>query len=336
MMYCLRYIITGFCLLFGLNAYAQNSGPEASASLAADATKLLVGDQARVFLSAQCDPTKSRISWPQVPDSFGKLEVVEKGRIDTVKKGVLAIYTQRLLVSGWDSGEYMIPPFQFGVTPTNGAAYNISTEGLRLSVSTVPVDTTKPFKPIKGIMQVESSWTDYLGWIILGLFLLTNIIGLIIWLNTRRKPKVVAAPPPPEPLHEKALRELTTLEAESLWQKGEVKEYYVRLTDILRNYIEERFNVPALERTTDELTAAANGHIELAFQSQRLYSILSTADMAKFARAQPTPAEHISAMQSTKDLIMATIPKPIAPAEGNNRPTTVQQPSNDGPTPPAA
>ncbi len=324
-MRALRYIATLTLLLVSVVAFAQ--APEASASLRADATKLIVGDQARVFLSAQCDPAKSRIDWPQIPDSFGKLEVVEKGKIDTVKKGILTIYTQRLLVSGWDSAEYTIPPFVFNVTPSSGNPYTIQTEGLTFSVSTVPVDTTKPFKPIKGIMQVELSWRDYIWWIVGAGLLLLAIIGYVIWKKTRKKPVVMAPPPPPEPLHEKALRLLAALEAEGLWQKGEVKEYYVRLTDILRNYIEERFNVPAMERTTDELTAAARTHKELAFQAQRLHGILATADMAKFARAQPTLTEHISTMQATKDLVVATIPLPTEAEtlQHSNTPTRSQQ-----------
>src|ERR1043165_5280000 len=104
-MRALRYFATLSLLLVSVAAFAQ--APPASASLRADAIKLIVGDQARVFLSAQCDPAKSRVEWPQIPDSFGKLEVVEKGKIDTVKKGILTIYTQRLLVSGWDSAEYI-------------------------------------------------------------------------------------------------------------------------------------------------------------------------------------------------------------------------------------
>lgn len=322
MMRTFRYIATLLLLLVSVGAFAQS--PEASASLQADATKLLVGDQAHVFLSAQCDPAKSRIEWPQLPDSFGKLEVVEKGKIDTVKKGVLTIYTQRFKVSGWDSAQYTIPPFQFNVVPANGAPYTIQTEGMTFDVSTVPVDTTKPFKPIKGIMQVEVSWLDYIWWIVGAGILLLAVIGYIIWRKTRKKPVPQAPPPPPEPIHEKALRLLNELERESLWQKGEVKEYYVRLTDILRNYVEERFGIPALERTTDELTAAAKTHNGLVFQAERLHNILATADMAKFARAQPTPAEHVSTMQATKELIMATIPPPPQSQTPGTKPQTAQ------------
>jgi hypothetical protein len=305
-----RHSLATLALLLCAAAALAQQAPEASASLRADATKLLVGDQARVFLSAQCDPSRSHIVWPVVPDSFGKLEVVKKDKIDTVKSGTLAVYTQRFYVSGWDSLDAGIPSFQIQVLPANGAPYLIQTDSLSFSVRTVTVDTTQAFKGIKGIREVSLNWRDYIGWIIGAGVLLLAAIGIIIWLKTRRKPAPSEPPPPPEPLHEKALRLLVALEAESLWQNGEVKEYYIRLTDVLRNYIEERFGIPALERTTDELTAAAKKHPELCLQADRLHRILATADMAKFARAQPTPAEHVAAMQDTKDLIIATIPKP--------------------------
>lgn len=310
-------IATLVLLLFAAAAFAQQA-PEASASLRTDATKLLVGDQARVFLSVQCDTMLGRIVWPAVPDSFGKLEVVKKDKIDTVKKGALTVFSQRFFVSGWDSLDAGIPPFRIQVLPANGAPYLIQTDSLTLSVRTVPVDTTQAFKGLKGIRDVPLNWRDYIGWIVGAGVLLLAGIGVIVWLKTRKRPEPVVAPAPPEPLHEKALRLLNALEADSLWQKGEVKEYYIRLTDILRNYIEARFGIPALERTTDELTAAARKHPELCLQADRLRSILATADMAKFARAQPTPAEHAAAMQDGKDFIIASIPKPAPDAASGN------------------
>ena len=67
-------------LLLSAASFAQQA-PQASASLRTDATNLLVGDQARVFLSAQIVPAQGTIIWPQLPDSFGKLEVVKKDKI---------------------------------------------------------------------------------------------------------------------------------------------------------------------------------------------------------------------------------------------------------------
>ena len=310
----LRHIMLLLALLYAVGAQAQ--GCDASATLSADPQRILVGDQSRVFLSAQHDPLKSRITWPAVPDSFGKLEVIEKGKIDTIKNGSFTLYRQRLLVTGFDSGEHRIPPFQMTVTPVSGAPYTVETGIVDMLVQTVAVDTTKPIKPIKGIMIVESSWLDYIWWIA-GAVLLLAALGLIYYFMRQKKHAILPPPPPKEPLHVQAMRLLTALESEGLWQKGEVKEHYVRLTDILRGYIEARYGVPAMERTTDELTTAAAAHGELVIHTDRLYRILSTADAVKFARAQPLPAEHLTAMQATKDFITATIPviTPPTPSE---------------------
>ena len=292
-------------LLSCTTLFAQ--GNDASALLTTNQDHLVVGDQARVILSAQHDPSLSRIAWPTIPDSFGKLEVVTKDKIDTIKQGRFVHYRQLLLVTGFDSGVHTIPPFQFTVTPASGAPYTMQTGAISMLVQPVPVDTTKPFKPIKGIMIVKATWLDYIGWIVAGIIALIAI-GLVVYFLRQKRHKI---PPPvaaPEPLHVRAMRLLEKLDAEQLWQKGEVKGYYVRLTDILRSYIEARFGVKAMERTTDELTAAARRHNELVLHAERLERILSTADMAKFARAQPQPAEHLAAMQATKDFITASIP----------------------------
>jgi len=280
---------------------------DAQATLSGDPLRMAVGDQSRVFLSVQHDPALSSVVWPAVPDSFGKLEIVEKGKIDTVKTGRFTQYRQRLLVTGFDSGEFIIPAFQVAVTPKGGSPYQLTTSQLNILVQTLDVDTTKPIKPIKGILAVPSSWMDYI-WYIVGAVIL---LGVALFFMLRRKPKPAPAapPPPPAPLHVRTLQALDALEQQGLWQRGEVKEYYVQLTDILRGYIEARFAVPAMERTTDELTAAARKHAELCRHVDPLYSILSTADMAKFARAQPMPDEHVAALRKTRDFVTATIPR---------------------------
>jgi len=236
-----------------------------------------------------------------------------------VKTGRFVQYRQRLMVTGFDSGEFVIPPFQVSIVPKSGAPYQLTTGQLNILVQTLDVDTTKPIKPIKGIMIVPTSWLDYIWYIVGGVVLL----AIILIFALRRKPKPVQAlpPPPPEPLHVRTLAALDTLERQGLWQRGEVKEYYVQLTDILRGYIEAQFGVPAMERTTDELTAAARQHPVLCRHADTLHMILSTADMAKFARAQPMPDEHVAALRATRAFITATVPQP----EPNPK-SPVQQP----------
>jgi hypothetical protein len=180
-------------------------------------------------------------------------------------------------------------------------------------VQSVAVDTTKGFKGIKGIIYVKSTWKDYIGAIAGGAIFLALLIFVIYYFLRNKK----VAPPkpqgPPETLQERALRMLNELDAKQLWQKKQVKQYYIELTDIVRGYIEERFSTPALELTTDELLYKAQLHKELQPYHGLLSTILHTADLAKFAKAEPLPQEHTDAMEKAKQFIEKSRPVVIAP-----------------------
>ena len=103
-------------------------------------------------------------------------------------------------------------------------------------------------------------------------------------------------------------RRLDELEKKNLWQSDRIKEYYTELTDIIRIYIEDRFNTPAMELTTDELLYKAKMHKSLQPYRQLLETILTTADLAKFAKAQPLPEEHTTAMENARQFVISSKP----------------------------
>lgn len=294
-----------FILFISLASFAQ----DAKVNAKIDASQVMVGDQARLFIEVQHNAKQSRIEWAAMPDTFNSLEIVEKGKIDTVRQGDAVTYKQRLLITGFDSGAYTVPSFIFPVIPANGTPYTIQTDSFPLLVQTVAVDTSKGYKDIKGIITVKSTWKDYI-WYIAGALIFIVLLAVIIIYFVRNK-KVVApvvSKAPPETLQEKAIRMLNALEQKQLWQSGQVKAYYVELTDILRNYIEARFRTPALELTTDELLQSARTHKELNAYRELLGGILYTADLAKFAKAEPLPAEHMAAMDNAKQFIISSKP----------------------------
>lgn len=286
---------------------ATHAQSDASVHAKIDAVQITVGDQIRVFLEAQHDVQKSKLTWAVVPDSFDHLEVVERGKIDTLKQGNIEIYKQRLLVTGFDSGKFTIPSMVFAVTPTDGATYNLQTDSFSVVVQTVPVDTTKPFKGIKGIFQVPSSWMDYLLYIIIAAVLIIAAILITAYIVRKRKNRPVVVPAAPViSLHDRTMRLFDELEAQQLWQAGKVKEYYTQLTDILRLYIEERFNTAAMELTTDELLHKARMRADMQPYFLQLEQVLHMADLAKFAKAQPLPEEHTAAMASARAYVNAS------------------------------
>lgn len=308
------YIITLLlAMLPVVNAVAQSA-----VTAKIDARQITVGDQVRLFIEAK--PAKNeRLIWAVMPDTFNNLEIVEKGKIDTVQQDGLTLYKQRLLITGWDSGMFTIPSFTFTSVPQNGQAYTIVTDSFALIVNTVAVDTTQAFKPIADIIAVKMTWRDYIWYIIGAVVAIVLICFIVYYFRKNKKTAIPVAAPPVyvETVNEKAIRLLNELEQKQLWQQGQVKDYYTELTDILRNYIEERFRTQAMELTTDELLAIVRKHKEMMRHHEALRTILQTADMAKFAKAEPLPQEHVDAMELTRQFVQKTPPAVVTENKTN-------------------
>ncbi len=146
------------------------------------------------------------------------------------------------------------------------------------------------------------------------------LIVLVLVLR-KRKNAVTLAPVPVVPLspHEWALRQLEVLQKQQMWQNGQVKGYHSALTHVVREYLEKRYGISALEQTTDEILAQLRRHGFDASLAQKLADVLQTADLVKFAKAQPTAEFHEQAMAYARSFILETMPAaPVAGATPTN------------------
>lgn len=298
-------------LLKNTAADAQQDGNQpAVVSAATDSASILIGQQFHLMLEGSADSTKYRLFLPEVPDSFNTLEVVDRGQIDTLTQDGKQVLRQLITVTGFDSGQWTIPAFDFRVVPVNGGQQQtLHSDSLIMVVNTIQVDTTKPFKPIKNIREVPFNILDYWLYILIGLIVIAIII-IVIWRLRKKKdvkPQPVAPAVPP---YEMALQRLHELEKEKLWQHGAVKEYYTRLTDTLRLYIQQQYHIQAMELTSDELLQKIKDITQLSQQKDKLREILATADLAKFAKSQPVAEEHEACMRNAYEIVEWTKPKP--------------------------
>ena len=198
-----------------------------------------------------------------------------------------------------------------------------------LSINVYPTpasDDLNDMAKIKDISREEVLWTDYLPMaasILAGL----AIMALLFYWYSRSKKKQAHSRSLQQLPHELALKKLNALEKKSLWQQGAVKAQCAELTFIIREYLEKRYQVRALESTSEELMSQlkkTDFPIELKAD---LENILTQADLAKFAKAIPPSEFHPYSMDFTRVLINNTIPAPIlgneAPAlTTNNQQTT--------------
>jgi hypothetical protein len=288
----------------------QSTHAQTSVRAFTDARKITIGDQVRLWLEVKPSSRKDVVQWAKMPDSLKGLEIVEKGKIDTIVSKDSFILRQRLMVTGFDSGNYYIPSFQFQVS-SNGLVSQYATDSLLINVQTIAVDTTKAFKPIKEIVEVKFSIWDYWPVMLAAVLLIGFGIFVYIYFYKNRKTKMpVVSKVPPEKSHEKAFRMLNELKAKQLFEQGKSKEYFSELSDIVRIYLEERFGITAMEQTTDELLALLkkqnDSKAELRKVRPELKLILRTADMAKFAKANPLPDEYTACMAAAVEVVQRT------------------------------
>lgn len=238
------------------------------------------------------------------------LEIIDSVKVDTINNMLI----QKYILTGFDSGAFYIPQLQVFV---RNQAY--LTDSLLINVATVEIDTTKIKKyPIKSIKSEPYVFDDFKMYIYLLLAALA-IIGFWIYYFVIRKRKVIEEKPLYKmlPPFEEAIYKLNELDSKLLWQNNQVKEYYSELTEIIRNYIERELQVPALEKTTDEIIEMlrdfqnANTINTSKETIKKLKELLQEADLVKFAKSKPMPIEIEEDRKDAQEIISNLKPKPI-------------------------
>jgi len=297
-----------------------------------DTNLITIGDQFTLTLGLK-KPIKEDVSFPTLLDTISKeIEIVEEKPIDTLRitNNIISLQKKYTLTS-FDSGMFVLPKFNFkiNVLDTDTIA---TQETLMLQVLTLKVDTSQHKiadikQPFKAPMTIMEFFDEYYIYILSAIILIALVI-LGLWYrkklkntNPKEKPKLKK---PKEAAHVIALRDLETLKEQKLWQSNRVKEYYVELTDILRKYLFNRFDIYAMEMTSDEiLTAIKQIHEVNEELKNKTRQFLTIADFVKFAKANPLPNDHDTSMKTVYSFVeetkqVAVEPKPKSQQKTEN------------------
>ncbi len=160
--------------------------------------------------------------------------------------------------------------------------------------------------------------------------LLVGLVGGLLWARWRRRPRPVVLPPP-VPAHVVAYQQLEQLQKSELVEKGAYQDYYLQLTEIAKGYLEGRFGIDALDRTTDELRRALDrAAAQIApLRPAEVVRFLQACDLVKFARFAPPVDEAQSALAEVRGMVEATAPKPDpkdSPAKPDPKDSSPQTP----------
>jgi hypothetical protein len=295
--------VAAIAFIMTLAAQGQN------AFVSADTLVLRIGERANITLGIDLSRATTTVTWPTLNDTLAPhLEVIRRGAMDTLRSenGTIARITQRVEITSFDTGYWAVPPFTFNVDGRNleTAPLLFEVRGINVDEGGRPRDISPLYEPPFDLGHwLQQHWM----WIAAGVALLGLIISAIIYFRKRRKPKAsTPSPVAQRPVHERFLELLDRIESEQLWQAGDHKAHQSQVTDAVRGYIEERYDIPALERTTDELVQAIRVTTLGPEQQQLLANMLRAADLVKFAKAVPSPAENEQLLRSARDFIHAT------------------------------
>ncbi|MGB1041076.1 MAG: hypothetical protein ACPGVD_09395, partial [Flavobacteriales bacterium] len=223
--------------------------------------------------------------------------------------------------NGLENIQLGISTFEVGnqFTPSFSVAYGQSisvSDSISVFVSLVAVDTSKPFKdiypifdnPLTAAEKWQLFWNKILAIWYVFLILLLLIIGLI-WVVFFRKKKKKQEPEVVKeviPAHILAERKLDELEGKQLWQNGNQKEYNVQLTEIIQEYISDRYNVPTKEKTSSEILHSIR-FVEInELNKNNLRQLLMLSDLVKFAKEEPTPEENNTLLSNARQFVETT------------------------------
>jgi len=298
-------------LLYIYVCLAVASGQEVNVSAAFDTSRICLGDQINFTVTVD-KPVSYLLSVPVFRDTLQKnIEILNGPVTDTsfLKDGRIRI-REKYLVTSFDSGRYQISPVYAEMRSETGIKRFYSDYAL-LEVSRVkiaPADTASKILDIIKPYKAPLTIGEILPWVLLILLVATGIWFLVRYIRKIMLKKSGEEPViNPDPAHIIAFRELEKLKEEKLWQKGEIKKYYTRLTEIVRQYLENRFRIFSMELTTVETLAELT---KTGFKEDETYRILRTvltgADLVKFAKYNPEPPENELHYEYAWDFVKST------------------------------
>lgn len=300
--------LLGLFLLLATPFFAQNAPADSNVLYPGASVDLMIG----------LSPWQEDFTIQSLIDTSKNYQLLRE-KLEITQEENQKKYQYKLTLMVLEEGEFKIP-----IRLLVNQKDTISSDTLSLKVQALPIEDPKKLADIQPIRSIEKNWKDtgaeIWQWLkdnpwVFGLFLLLLLaILLYFFLKNRKQVKVVEVQKAFVLPEIEALELLQQLKAKEIWQQGDYKNYYTQLSFILRNYLQRKYLIPALEETTPQiLQYLKKTHFDKN-QKEKLRELLQVSDLVKFAKAEPPAAENEKAWEAIFDFIQQ---ENIAIAEKN-------------------
>ena len=300
----LRYIIISLLLTLWVGVVgAETVAPTITSRLSADT--VTIGDRVVLTVDVEKDvmqhvefPTFEFVQNEGEEATEPSIEVIRDYAPDTIsQEGRRVLLRKRYEMAVYDEGIYHIGKAQALYFDKNIVDTLFAEHEEDLYVKSVIDTTMTTVRDLKPQMTLKWRFAEHSGYMGIGLGVLL-LLALVLYLVARylhkrgRHLSDLFKPAPPVPAHIVAITALEKLHNEKLWQNNKHKLYYSGLSDILRTYLAGRFEVGAMEMTTDEISDALRTLDIEEGQKMSLLAVLRDADLVKFAKVEPEASEN--------------------------------------------
>ena len=308
-------------LILASCAFGAESADNIQIQVSLDTTQFLIGDWIPLHIKV-IHPPQTEVFPPQIPESMSEMYILNWEVLPPAMEGADQVENWVLTLAAYDTGKFTIPPLEIACRQEGDSLTTSAlSDSLEIYIMSTGGDTLSQMHDIKPPLKLAWELADYLPYIILTLAVIL-LAALVYWYWKRKKSKPEAEIEGEEVKiqiepYQLAMRRLVELEAKQLWQKGLVKEFFSELTEIVRQYIEGEFNIPALEMTSEELVDKLQSKNILSLENA--IPFFGAADLVKFAKFIPSPDDCGEALKEAygmvKKIRYALLSRPTAQLE---------------------
>jgi hypothetical protein len=262
---------------------------------------ILIGEQIKYEVKINLANSSYQIAI-DIPDSVPHFEIINQNKYDTTDANGVYTLRQNIVFTSFDSGVWKIPSFPISISLPGKATQKFASDSFLVQVGYSPADSTGQLRDIKPVIEVfviDRQWMYITGAVLLALILL---FFLYRYFKNRKKKTVPLFNASLSPFDE-AMKALHQLQQQTATEPGELKQFYITLSDIFKKYYSRKMNKNLMSETTGELLLQLQEYTKTPETVSAAAQALRCGDAVKFAKYLPPAAENLQSVSQIKMVI---------------------------------
>lgn len=301
-------LVTGIIIVALIASQIFATDGKISLEARVDKSRIRIGDLIKYSIIVSRDENV-KVEMPELGANLGAFEIRDYDDPEPEKRDNEVIQRREYIISTYDIGDYEIPPVTVRYTiGSDTLQKELITEKIKITVESLKPSEAGDIRDLKPPLEIKRDWFRIIRFIAAGLIMV--LIGILVFVYIKHRKEGKSFLPhrdkPKRPPHEIALEELELLLKEQLLEQGKVKQFYIRISEIMRRYIEDRFFIIAMEMTTTQLIDTMK-EAEIGDEYvQLIEDFLTECNLVKFAKYIPTPEENQRRIEQAYEFVNIT------------------------------